>query len=141
MTIAGHGFGHGRGLSQWGARGAATQGVGYQDILDFYYPGTTRVTQNNAEIRVLVSADDDNEVRVVAQDGMTASDTRNTRRPIGFPGETVTQWRIVRQAEGLFLHGLVNGAWRPWSQGAPPARPRSDGPSGSVRRRRPTGPR
>ncbi|WP_051027620.1 SpoIID/LytB domain-containing protein [Cellulosimicrobium cellulans] len=139
VTIAGHGFGHGRGLSQWGARGAATQGVGYQEILDFYYPGTTRVTQNNAEIRVLVSADDDNEVRVVAQDGMTASDTRNTRRPIGFPGETVTQWRIVRQAEGLFLHGLVNGAWRPWSQGASSSFLGIEAPSGTVRLLLPNG--
>ena len=33
-------FGHGVGLSQYGAMFAATQGIGYKEILDFYYPGT-----------------------------------------------------------------------------------------------------
>ena len=36
----GHGYGHGVGLSQWGAHGMANSGYGYRDILDFYYPGT-----------------------------------------------------------------------------------------------------
>lgn len=133
VTIAGHGFGHGRGLSQWGARGAASQGVGVEQILDFYYPGTNRITQNNAEIRVLISADNDNEVRLVAQDGMTASDPTNGRRPIGFSGQTVTQWRIIRQAAGLYLEGLVDGAWRRWSQGASSTYLSVEAPSGSVR--------
>ena len=118
VTIAGRGYGHGRGLSQWGARAAAAQGVSYPAILDFYYPGTVAVTQSNQPIRVLVSADTDNEVRVVAEAGMTASDTVNGPRPIGFAGQQVTQWRIVRQAPGLYLEGLVNGSWRRWSQGA-----------------------
>jgi hypothetical protein len=34
-------FGHGVGMSQYGAMYAARQGVGYQNILAFYYPGTT----------------------------------------------------------------------------------------------------
>lgn len=33
--------GHGVGMSQTGAKNAAAQGVGYKDILSFYYPGTT----------------------------------------------------------------------------------------------------
>lgn len=36
--------GHGIGLSQVGAIYAAKQGVGYKEILDFYYPGTTLAT-------------------------------------------------------------------------------------------------
>src|SRR4051812_41016875 len=40
LSVSGHGFGHGRGLSQHGAYGAATQGKKYADILAFYYPGT-----------------------------------------------------------------------------------------------------
>jgi len=118
VTIAGRGFGHGRGLSQWGARAAAAQGVGYSGILDFYYPGTVAVTQPNQPIRVLISADTDNEVRVVAEPGMTASDRVNTARPVGFAGQQVSQWRIIRQAPGLYLEGLVDGSWRRWSQGA-----------------------
>ena len=33
-------FGHGVGLSQYGIMYAAKQGVGYRQMLDFYYPGT-----------------------------------------------------------------------------------------------------
>ena len=34
------GYGHGVGLSQWGAKAMAEQGTGYADILAHYYPGT-----------------------------------------------------------------------------------------------------
>lgn len=40
-TVEGRGWGHGIGMSQWGAQGAALQGVSTAAILDFYYPGTT----------------------------------------------------------------------------------------------------
>ncbi|UUZ58056.1 hypothetical protein [Nocardioides sp. B-3] len=41
ITITGHGYGHGKGLSQYGAEGAAQQGLTWRQIIDFYYPGTT----------------------------------------------------------------------------------------------------
>jgi stage II sporulation protein D len=37
--FAGRGYGHGVGLSQWGARGMAEQGYGAVEILGHYYPG------------------------------------------------------------------------------------------------------
>lgn len=40
--VEGRGWGHGIGLSQWGAQGAALRGLTAEQILDFYYPGTTR---------------------------------------------------------------------------------------------------
>ena len=36
----GHGWGHGVGMSQYGAKGMADQGFTYDRILAFYYPGT-----------------------------------------------------------------------------------------------------
>ncbi|HIZ48419.1 MAG TPA: SpoIID/LytB domain-containing protein [Candidatus Gemmiger excrementavium] len=39
-----YGYGHGCGMSQWGAIGYARNGWGYQDILLHYYPGTTITT-------------------------------------------------------------------------------------------------
>jgi SpoIID/LytB domain protein len=36
--IIGAGFGHGRGMCQWGAIGLALRGKTYQEILNFYYP-------------------------------------------------------------------------------------------------------
>jgi stage II sporulation protein D len=38
--IRGHGFGHGAGLCQWGAKVLADQGQDFQQILAHYYPGT-----------------------------------------------------------------------------------------------------
>ncbi|MBO9556662.1 SpoIID/LytB domain-containing protein [Cellulomonas sp.] len=40
-AVEGRGWGHGIGMSQWGAQGAALQGLSTAAILDFYYPGTT----------------------------------------------------------------------------------------------------
>lgn len=39
-TFSGKGYGHGVGLSQWGAYEMADRGFAYNEILDFYYPGT-----------------------------------------------------------------------------------------------------
>ena len=40
FVITGRGFGHGAGMSQWGAWAAAREGVKYNEILAFYYQGT-----------------------------------------------------------------------------------------------------
>jgi stage II sporulation protein D len=40
FTFYGGGYGHGVGLSQWGAKALAEQGQGYADILAHYFPGT-----------------------------------------------------------------------------------------------------
>ena len=40
VTFKGRGFGHGVGMSQWGARGLALTGASYEDILKYYYPQT-----------------------------------------------------------------------------------------------------
>lgn len=38
--VTGRGWGHGTGMSQWGAHGMAERGAAYQDILRHYYRGT-----------------------------------------------------------------------------------------------------
>ena len=39
VTIQGNGWGHGLGMSQYGALGLAKQGYNYQSILKYYYTG------------------------------------------------------------------------------------------------------
>ncbi len=39
VVFAGRGFGHGLGLSQWGAKALAEKGFSYMEILAHYYPG------------------------------------------------------------------------------------------------------
>lgn len=40
IDVRGSGFGHGVGMSQWGAKGMADRGLGIYAILSFYYHGT-----------------------------------------------------------------------------------------------------
>ena len=40
ISVAGNGFGHGIGMSQWGARGMAERGQQYREILTHFYDGT-----------------------------------------------------------------------------------------------------
>jgi SpoIID/LytB domain protein len=60
IFLPGHGWGHGRGMGQWGAKGLADQGKTYTQILSTYYPGTTLGTRSATEdIRVLVETSSD----------------------------------------------------------------------------------
>ncbi len=52
VTFEGHGFGHGRGLSQYGALGYALAGWDFRRILDHYYGGTTAGSRPNEAIDV-----------------------------------------------------------------------------------------
>ena len=55
LTIKGAGFGHGVGMSQYGAYGYATHGRKYPEILKHYYTGTQLATLTNSpEVTVLL---------------------------------------------------------------------------------------
>src|SRR3954451_1875767 len=57
FTIRGAGFGHGVGMSQYGAMGYAEHGWGYAAILGHYYTGTTLgTTDANRQVRVLLQS-------------------------------------------------------------------------------------
>ncbi|HEX6490888.1 MAG TPA: SpoIID/LytB domain-containing protein [Gaiellaceae bacterium] len=53
--VSGHGWGHGLGLSQYGAYGYALHGWAYDRILAHYFPGTTLGRAPLTRVRVLVS--------------------------------------------------------------------------------------
>ena len=52
FTIEGHGWGHGVGMSQWGAYGYAKHGWVYKDILKHYYTGISFSNVDDSVIRV-----------------------------------------------------------------------------------------
>jgi stage II sporulation protein D len=54
FVISGHGWGHGVGMSQWGAYGYAKHGVTFDRILAHYYPGTTLAPTPVSAIKVLL---------------------------------------------------------------------------------------
>ncbi|MBI5087892.1 MAG: hypothetical protein HZB15_03210 [Actinobacteria bacterium] len=66
LELEGHGYGHGVGLSQWGAYGyAANYGWSAAQILDHYYGGTVSGTTDATTITVRLMALDDQQTAVV----------------------------------------------------------------------------
>src|SRR3954453_20562691 len=55
FLLDGRGWGHGVGMSQWGAEGYARHGFGYRQILAHYYPHTTLAAGSPRPVRVLLS--------------------------------------------------------------------------------------
>jgi SpoIID/LytB domain protein len=56
FVISGHGWGHGVGMSQWGAYGFAQHGYSFSRILAHYYPGTQLGRAGIARVRVLLGS-------------------------------------------------------------------------------------
>ncbi len=105
LTIRGAGFGHGVGMSQYGAMGFAEQGWTYDRILAHYYTGTA-----------LGSADAGHVVRVLMQSSGSASFSGAERAGSKrlSPGKT---YRAVRA--GIGQVALVSGSKRVGTFAAP----------------------
>ncbi len=56
LVFSGHGWGHGLGLSQWGAYGYAKHGWTFDRILAHYYTGTTLGPAKVSTVRVLLAS-------------------------------------------------------------------------------------
>ena len=54
-AISGRGWGHGVGMSQWGAHGFAQRGATHAEILGHYYPGTVLGRAPVTRVRVLLA--------------------------------------------------------------------------------------
>lgn len=57
LVVSGRGWGHGVGMSQWGAEGYARHGWDWQRILAHYYPGTKLAAAPISRVRVLLAPD------------------------------------------------------------------------------------
>jgi stage II sporulation protein D len=55
FVVTGHGWGHGVGMSQWGAEGLAQHDWDYRRILSHYYPGTSLHRVRPSNVRVLIA--------------------------------------------------------------------------------------
>jgi SpoIID/LytB domain protein len=98
ITVQGHGYGHGIGMSQYGAQGAARQGLTYDAILSTYYPGTA-LAKKSGSIRVLISQDTSDAVDVKAGSGLVFRklvSSFSAALPTTIGGAKVKSWRIVR---------------------------------------------
>jgi SpoIID/LytB domain protein len=105
LQLQGGGWGHGRGMSQWGAYQAAVEGRGHAEILAFYYPGTTLTTTSEGQVRVLLTADTGRDLVVRHVPGLAvrhagAPDGTALEPPAGC-AKAPTAWRAVVSGKGL----------------------------------------
>ncbi len=126
LAFTGHGWGHGIGMSQWGAYGAASAGLSAAQILDFYYPGTTATPIDpNTPVRVLLGTDDGVDLTVdpvTAGGALTFTDAGTnsaTSLPASVGGAPVTAWRAALVGGAIQLQGQWSGAYQGYPVGAP----------------------
>ena len=113
ITLTGHGYGHGRGMSQYGAEGAARQGIPWQQIIEFYYPGTSWGEQRG-RISVWLTGDTTDDVVVAAQKGLTVTRLA-PRKSWTLPANGARQWRVNGLAGGRSQVQFAKGSgWRTW---------------------------
>ena len=113
ITVRGDGSGHGKGMSQYGAYGAAREGLRVGQILDFYYPGT-RFGEAGGKVKVWIRGDDDRDLVVRDRDGLTIFEvgTRKTWRP---REPRATQWRVRPNRRGDNVISFRTRRWRTWN--------------------------
>jgi SpoIID/LytB domain protein len=112
FTLTGHGWGHGIGMSQYGALGYAEHGWSYVQMLDHYFTGThigplpASVTE-----RVLLSSGP--AVHFGASSGMTLRDAAGTSKKLTAGlyhlqrGGSAGHLQLVSRATGAVTKGLV----------------------------------
>jgi len=88
-VLTGGGYGHGVGLSQYGALAQAKANRSYRDILSFYYPGTQLGKAPISKVRVLV-ADARPAIRIASTVPFSVSDATGALTPLP-PGEIVVK--------------------------------------------------
>ncbi len=110
LRLTGHGYGHGHGMSQYGAQGAALKGLTHQQILAFYYPGTTLST-TTGPIRVLVSADTDSDVRVLPASGLKVRDASSGAAYTLPATAGVKTWRLRTTVSGATVLDYEKSGW------------------------------
>jgi stage II sporulation protein D len=96
VVIRGAGFGHGVGLSQYGARGMALKGFSARRILRHYYRGTS-LQRSGAAAR---------NVRVALQTGRRETTVSGAKSIGGLTTKTTRSYRIVRTASGITIRQI-----------------------------------
>ncbi|MFC5176100.1 SpoIID/LytB domain-containing protein [Nocardioides taihuensis] len=111
IHLEGDGAGHGIGMSQYGAYGAANAGKTWRQILDFYYPGT-HTGLRGGQVSVWISGDDDRDLVVDRAPGLTVRkvDGRSWR----VAGVKASRWRLTPAPEGRTEISYRTGSWHRW---------------------------
>ncbi|WP_432534868.1 SpoIID/LytB domain-containing protein [Kineococcus arenarius] len=108
-TVTGRGYGHGYGMSQWGAQSRAVAGQDHRQILEAYYPGTTAATRADRTVRVQLSRFSGPEVFLESR----------SAAPLRVGDRTVPQGqrlRVTWDGTALVLTAFLPGWQEVWTQ-------------------------
>jgi SpoIID/LytB domain protein len=103
-------------MSQYGAQGAALQGLDYKRIVGFYYPGTSWSTFRG-KVRVLVTGDTTSDVVVSPATGLTLRDLGSGTTYALPQVKGLTRWRIDVGPGNASVVSYRTDAWHPWKPG------------------------
>jgi SpoIID/LytB domain protein len=115
VTFTTTGWGHGKGLSQYGARNRAEAGQSWKAILRNYYPHT-RLSNAGGNIRIQLTADTGKDVVVRPRSGLklrSLGAKKTWRLPAKVRGKKVTAWRI-KAAGHRSAFQYKTRSWHPW---------------------------
>ncbi|SFL92550.1 SpoIID/LytB domain-containing protein [Geodermatophilus ruber] len=116
VQFTGHGWGHGRGLGQWGAYGYATQhSWPYTQILSHYYGGTVQAHQPEGVITVQLIGQDNRDLVVTSGRDFTVG---------GIPVTAGSAARVQALPDGSFVLSTSYGCASPtvWTTTIPNSR-------------------
>ncbi|MDX6222238.1 MAG: stage sporulation protein [Frankiales bacterium] len=145
LTIDGHGWGHGEGLSQQGAKQGALDGTPATGILSFYYPGASLAGAGNPMIRIALTGASDGPtakgylppssaryqcsdatapttyctLTVVQTAGLVVTDTATGKHPDPVSG--ADEWGVASHKDGLHLRVHTHAGWADALVGGRPA--------------------
>ncbi|KAA1421122.1 SpoIID/LytB domain-containing protein [Nocardioides humilatus] len=114
VDLQGRGYGHGRGMSQYGAQAAASDhDKTYRQILRFYYPGLT-IGQATGTIKVLISHDTGDDVVVRQAAGLKVRQVSDgTSWELGSVAPRATRWRLTAAQDGAATRvSYFTSRWR-----------------------------
>ena len=115
-TVTGYGYGHAHGLSQYGAQGAAIQGLSWRQIVGFYYPGT-RVGRARGPVKVLITADK-RDVVVDARPGLRLTRLAGKKTfDLTKVRARATRWQILPKGSKSVVSYRApgRGGWTRWT--------------------------
>ncbi len=94
FVLDGGGWGHGVGMSQWGAEGYARHGFAYRQILAHYYPHTAISVRSSTTVRVLLR-ENQSRVRIASTAPYLVADAKGHKLHLRSP-ITLTSRLVVR---------------------------------------------
>jgi len=110
FVFDGRGFGHGRGMSQYGAYGAGLRGVLHEEILKFYYSGVQIGSAATAQRRVLLTAEDGDAI-VSNTSGLVLRDAASGRQVAAGDRPEWSRVRVRPEGDRLRVEAEQGGVW------------------------------